>query len=266
MCSPAEEALVPTTAASKMERACTIRALLPFVIGFCVPSIYVLIAMAYRLCYDFEAVVYTDESVTNVFTSISRVTATPPWSVGWVTATVIHLACTLWINSDFAYFWYAREMLLPQAERDVYRSAVHFARHLQWQSAVALVMISTVSVHYSLTLHFTFVTTYFVADVLYLRTVEDLEEELLACCKDSMVASLCFHHRAANNVMKVMTACILLDLVFFYVATVSYAHSVFGVFELIYGSCRGWHDLVTSMVIIRQAYLDRAECRRIVHA
>ncbi|XP_049275874.1 uncharacterized protein LOC119371983 isoform X3 [Rhipicephalus sanguineus] len=250
----------------KMDRACTFRALLPFVIGYCVPSIYVLIAMAYRLCYDFEEVVYTDEGVTNVFTSISRVTATPPWSVGWVAATVVHLACIVWINSDFAYFWYARETLLPQGERDVYRSAVQFARHLQWQGAVALVLISTVPVNYSLTLHFTFVTTYFVADVLYLRTVDDLEAELLACCKDSMVSSLYFHHRAANNVMKVMTVCILLNLVAFYVATLSYAHSVFGVFELIYGSCRGWHDLVTSVLIIRQAYLDRAECRRTIHA
>ncbi|KAH6922256.1 hypothetical protein HPB50_011328 [Hyalomma asiaticum] len=208
-----------------MDRACTFRALLLFVIGFGIPSVYVLSAMAYRLYYDFEAVVYKEEGVTNVFTSISRVTATPPWSVGWVIATVVHLICTVLTNDDFAYFWHVREKLLPQEQREVYRSAVEYARQLHWLRAVALFLISVVTVQYSLKTHFMLVTTYFVADVLYLRTVDDLEADLLACCKDSMVARMYLHHRSSNNVMKVMTICILLNMVFLFFGTFSYGRA-----------------------------------------
>lgn len=242
-----------------MDEVCAFPTLLPFAIGFGVPAIYVLTTMAYRLRYDFDAVVSRRGGVTNTFTSISRATASSPWSVGWVLATVVHLICNLWINGEFTDYWDAREHLLPHGQRDAYRRTAEFARHLHWLRAAALVLVSAMTTRLSEKLHFTSVTIFLTTDFFYHRYVDHLEGELFARVKDPTVACSSFHHRTSNNVMTALSACLPLSLVLHLFGRVSYAHSAFGLFELVYGACHGWHDFITSVVITRQAYLACAD-------
>ncbi|XP_075524794.1 uncharacterized protein LOC142557086 isoform X2 [Dermacentor variabilis] len=193
--------------------------------------------------------------VTNTFTSISRATATPPWSVGWVLATVVHLVCSLWVNGKFTDYWDAREHLLPQGRRDAYRRTAECARHLHWLRAAALVLVSAMTTRLSERLHFISVTIFLTTDYFYHRYVDDLEEELFARVKDPTVACSSFHHRTANDVMTVLSACLPLSFVLHFFGRVSYAHSAFGFFEIVYGGCHGWHDFITTVVVTRQAYL-----------
>ncbi|XP_037498348.1 uncharacterized protein LOC119371981 [Rhipicephalus sanguineus] len=232
-----------------MEQVSTCGVLLPFVIGYGGPTVYLLFAMGYQLCYDFDNVISRAGGVTNVFTSISRATSTMPWSMGWIIAMFIHLVFNLSIYDDFTRFWWARRKLLPPEERDAYLDLVARARDGLWMRAIALVLVSFFMVSISQPLHFAFVAFYFCTDAFYLRAVDFLEEDL-ARRKDSTAIYLRFHHRTANWAMKALGVGIVLSWALHSLAAVSYAHSMFGFLELLYGGCHGWHELVTTAIIV----------------
>ncbi|KAL1421560.1 hypothetical protein MTO96_022999 [Rhipicephalus appendiculatus] len=198
-----------------MERVCSCGVLLPFLIGFGGPTTYLLFAMGYQLYYDFDNVISRKGGAANVFTSISRATAKQPWTAGWIVAMSIHLVFNWFIKDDFTSFWSARQKLLPPEERDVYLD----------------------------------LASIFLSDLFYLRTVDFLEAKL-ARCKDSTAVYLRFHHHTANRAMKALAVGIAVSLALHILAAVSYAHSAFGFLELLYGCCHGWHELVTSAIVV----------------
>ncbi|XP_075729646.1 uncharacterized protein LOC119163784 isoform X1 [Rhipicephalus microplus] len=232
-----------------MARLSTRNVLLRFLFGFVGPTTYLIFAMGYQLCYDFDNVISRKGGATNVFTSISRATATRPWYFGWVIAMITHSVFHCSIKDDFREFWLARQELVPPEERDRYLTLVHHARNDFWMRAFSLLIIAIFPVSLSISFHFVCVGFYFVSDFGYLRAVDFLEAKL-ARRRDSTAVYLRSHHGPAKRTMHALFFGIALSLALHVFAEVSYAHSAFGFFELLYGGVHGWHELVTCMVII----------------